>query len=120
MRTMRVERITTNLPVEDIADAKSFYTDFLGLAVEEFDLGWVARFTSPETGAHVQLVTRDATSPVESAMSVHVDDVDAAYEEAVRRGHEIVHPLTTEEWGVRRFLVRAPDGNVVNVVMHRA
>ncbi len=53
-------------------------------------------------------------------MSVHVDDVDAAYEEAVRRGHEIVHPLTTEEWGVRRFLVRAPDGNVVNVVMHRA
>jgi catechol 2,3-dioxygenase-like lactoylglutathione lyase family enzyme len=59
MRTMRVERITTNLPVEDIAEAKSFYTDFLGLAVEEFDLGWVARFTSPETGAHVQLVTRD-------------------------------------------------------------
>ncbi len=26
MRTIRVERITTNLPVEDIAEAKSFYT----------------------------------------------------------------------------------------------
>ena len=30
-----------------------------------------------------------------------------------------VHPLTTEAWGVRRFFVRAPDGNVVNVVRHR-
>ncbi|KIQ10207.1 VOC family protein [Rhodococcus sp. MEB064] len=116
---MRVEKITTNLPVADITEAKAFYTDYLELRTEEFDLGWVARFTSPETGAHVQLVTGDATSPVDSAVSVHVDDVDAAYEDAVRRGYEIVHPLTTEEWGVRRFLVRAPDGNVVNVVMHR-
>jgi len=52
-------------------------------------------------------------------MSVHADDVDAAYEQARSLGYEIVHPLTTEEWGVRRFLVRAPDGNVVNVVQHR-
>lgn len=33
---------------------------------------------------------------------------------AQRRGYEIVHPLTTEPWGVRRFFVRAPDGNVMN------
>ena len=33
--------------------------------------------------------------------------------------YEIVHPLTTEPWGVRRFHVRAPDGNVVNIVAHR-
>ncbi len=26
--------------------------------------------------------------------------------------------LTTEPWGVRRFLVRATDGNVINVVNH--
>ncbi|HET9778862.1 MAG TPA: VOC family protein [Propionibacteriaceae bacterium] len=68
----------------------------------------------------VQLVTRDATSPVDSVISVHVgDQVEAAYEEAQRRGLEIVHPLTTEPWGVRRFFVRAPDGNVVNIVNHK-
>lgn len=50
---MRVRRITTNLPVADIDAAKSFYTDFLGLSTEEFNLGWVARFTSPTTGEHV-------------------------------------------------------------------
>ncbi|MDT5327002.1 MAG: hypothetical protein QOF25_4154, partial [Mycobacterium sp.] len=69
--------------------------------------------------AVVQLVTRDATAPVDSVISVHVgDQVEAAYEEAQRRGFEIVHPLTTEPWGVRRFFVRAPDGNVVNIVSH--
>ena len=63
-------------------------------------------------------MTRDATAPEDSVMSVPTDDVDAAYAEAQRLGHEIVHPLTTEPWGVRRFFVRAPDGNVVNVVGH--
>ena len=66
----------------DIETAKGFYTDILGLATEEFNLGWVARYTDPETGAHVQLVTGDATAPEDSAMSVHTDDVDAAYREA--------------------------------------
>jgi hypothetical protein len=36
-----------------------------------------------------------------------------------RLGYEIVQPITTESWGVRRFFVRAPDGNVINVVRHR-
>jgi predicted enzyme related to lactoylglutathione lyase len=116
---MKSTRITPNLRVGDLATAASFYTDFLGLADEEFSLGWVARYTSPETGASVQLVTQDATAPEVPVISVHTPDVDAAYLEAVERGLEIVHSLTTEPWGVRRFMVRAPDGNVVNIVQHR-
>lgn len=116
---MRIKKLTTNLTVADIESARGFYTDYLGLRDEEFNLGWVARYTDPETGAHVQLVTDDLTAPEVSAISVHCDDVDAAYAEAQSQGYEIVHPLTTEEWGVRRFHVRAPDGTVVNVVQHR-
>jgi predicted enzyme related to lactoylglutathione lyase len=116
---MRAKRITANLRVADVDAAKGFYTDFLGLGTEEFNMGWVARYSAPDTGAHVQLVTRDATAPEDAAISVHADDVDAAHAEAQERGLEIVHPLTTEAWGVRRFLVRAPDGTVVNVVQHR-
>ena len=115
---MRTNRIIADLPVADVETAKGFYTGFLGLSTEEFSLGWVARFTSPDTGASVQLVTRDATAPEDSAMSVQTDDVDAAYAEAQQLGYEIVHPLTTEAWGVRRFFVRAPDGTVVNVAGH--
>lgn len=116
---MRVNRIIADLRVADIGAAKGFYTEFLGLSVEEFNMGWVARYTSPDTGANVQLVTRDAAAPEDPVISVQVDDVDAAYLSAQSLGYEIVYPLTTEPWGVRRFFVRAPDGNVLNVVRHR-
>jgi predicted enzyme related to lactoylglutathione lyase len=116
---MRVTGVTANLPVADIEAARGFYADYLGLAVEEFNLGWVARYRSPDGPASLQLVTHDATSPVDSVLSVHVGDgVEEAYAEAQRRGYEIVHPLTEEPWGVRRFFVRDPDGNVINVVSH--
>jgi catechol 2,3-dioxygenase-like lactoylglutathione lyase family enzyme len=117
---MRVTGIVANLPVPDIAAARDFYTDYLGLGVEDFNLGWVAHYRSSDGGAHIQLVTGDATAPRDSVISVHVgSDVDEAYAEAQRRGYEIVHPLTEEAWGVRRFFVRAPDGNVINLVSHR-
>jgi catechol 2,3-dioxygenase-like lactoylglutathione lyase family enzyme len=116
---MRVSGIVANLPVADIEAARDFYTDYLGLSVEGFNLGWVAHYQSPDGGIHLQLVTRDATAPIDSVISVHVGSgVEEAYEEAKRRGFEIVHPLTEEEWGVRRFFVRAPDGNVINMVSH--
>ncbi len=116
---MRVKRIVADLGVDEIDAAKGFYTGYLGLSTEEFNMGWVARYTSPTTGALVQLVTRDAAAPQNPVISVLTDDVDGAYEEAQQLGYEIVYPLTTEPWGVRRFFVRAPDGNVLNVVRHR-
>src|SRR3954462_3160346 len=115
---MRVRRIIADLPVADLDAAKGFYTGFLGLSTEEFNMGWVARYTSPETGAHLQLVSRDRTAPENPLISVMTDDVEGAYAEARALGYEIVHPLTTEEWGVRRFFVRAPDGTVINIVHH--
>ncbi|GAA5187255.1 VOC family protein [Rugosimonospora acidiphila] len=116
---MRVKRIIADLRVADIEEAKSFYTGYLGLSIEEFNLGWVARYTSPDTGANLQILTRDATAPENPVISVSTDDIESAYEEARSLGYEIVHPITTEAWGVRRFYVRAPDGNVINVVRHR-
>jgi predicted enzyme related to lactoylglutathione lyase len=117
---MQATRITANLSVPDIGAARDFYLDYLGLSVEGFNMGWVARFQSPDGRAVVQLVTRDATAPDDSVISVAVGDgIEEAYEEAKRRGFEIVHPLTTEPWGIRRFLVRAPDGNVINVNNHK-
>jgi len=116
---MRATRIMANLRVADVDAAKRFYTEYLGLSTEEFNMGWVARFTSPDTGANVQLVTRDAAASEDPVISVHTDDVEDAYEEAQELGYEIVHPLATEPWGVRRFFVRAPDGNVINILQHR-
>jgi hypothetical protein len=60
---------------------------------------------------------RDCTP--DSVISVQPDTVAGTYEEARELCDEIVHPITTELWGVRRFLVRASDGSVINVVRHR-
>lgn len=83
---MRANRIIANLHVADVDTAKGFYAGYLGLRTEEFNMGWVARYTSPETGANIQLVTRDATSSADSAVSVLTDDVDSAYAEAQELG----------------------------------
>ena len=115
---MKVNRVIPDIAVDDLDAAREFYAGFLGLSDEEFNLGWVARFTSPETGASVQVLTEDETGQTNPVASVLVEDVDAAFAEAQEQGIEIVHPLTDEEWGVRRFFVRAPDGNVFNIVAH--
>ncbi|MBO1767630.1 VOC family protein [Allobranchiibius sp. GilTou38] len=115
---MRVESIIADLRVPDLEAARDFYAGYLGLSEESLGLSWVTRHTDPQTGAGLQLLTRDATAPVPPVVSVKVDDVDEAYAEARRRGYEIVHDLSQEAWGIRRFFVRAPDGNVLNIAQH--
>ncbi|WP_129308978.1 VOC family protein [Streptomyces sp. L2] len=116
---MEPSGITPNLRVTDIGAARDFYTGYLGLSVESLNMGWVARYESPDGRARLQLVTRDATAPVDSVVSVMAGAaVGEAYAEARRRGYEIVYPLTEEPWGLRRFFVRDPAGNVLNIVSH--
>lgn len=115
---MHVIRVTIDLTVPDIGEAKAFYDDYLGLDGQEMGLDWVTRFVVPSSGEHIQLVSHDATASENPVLTVKVDDVDDAYAEARRRGYEIVHPLTTEPWGIRRFFVRAPDGTVLNIAQH--
>jgi uncharacterized glyoxalase superfamily protein PhnB len=64
-------------------------------------------------------MTRDATAPINPMVSIEVDDVDAAYRAAVDAGLQIVHLLSDEAWGVRRFFFADAAGNVVNVLTHQ-
>lgn len=113
---MTVTRIVANLAVDDPPADAPFWTGLLGLETP-MDLGWIVNHRAGT--AQVQLVSRDATAPEDSRVSVEVDDVDAVHDQAVADGYEIVHPLTDEPWGVRRFFVRTPQGVVVNVLAHR-
>jgi len=115
---MRVIRVTADLTVSDLAEAKAFYINFLGLEAQDMGLDWVTRVVVPSSGEHIQLLSQDATGPENPLLSVKVDDVEEAYATAQRLGYEIVHPLTTEPWGIRRFFVRAPGGTVLNIVQH--
>jgi catechol 2,3-dioxygenase-like lactoylglutathione lyase family enzyme len=115
---MAVQRVVPDLKSESLDRARLFYADVLGLE-PVMDHGWIVTFADPATGScQISLLTHDETAPVVPAVSVQVDDVDAAYTAAIEAGAEIVHPLTDEAWGVRRFFVRDPDGNVLNILSH--
>jgi uncharacterized glyoxalase superfamily protein PhnB len=115
---MTVRRVMPVYRSDAVPENREFY-GLLGLE-EVMNLGWVTTLASPSTpAAQVSFMTEDRTAPVSPDLSVEVDDVDATYAAVRASGAEIVHPLQDEEWGVRRFFVRDPDGRVVNVLSHR-
>jgi predicted enzyme related to lactoylglutathione lyase len=104
---------------QDPAASAEFYAEVLGFEMA-MDMGWIATFVAPDNpAAQISVMREDATAPVNPDASIEVDDVDAAHAAAQRLGCEIVHPLTDEPWGVRRFFVRDPNGKVLNVLSHR-
>lgn len=114
--TMRVRRVVADLPAGP--DDAALWTRLFRME-PVFDLGWVTALQAG--GAQVQLVTRDATAPEDAHVSVEVESpaaLAAVHAGAVRAGLEIVHPVTDEPWGVRRFFLRMPGGAVVNVLAH--
>lgn len=115
---MVVRRVMPIIQSEAAQESREFY-GLLGFE-EAMNLGWIVTFASPSTpAAQVSVMTNDKTAPVSPDISVEVDDVEAAYRAMRESGAEIVHPLQDEEWGVRRFFVRDPNGKVVNVLSHR-
>jgi catechol 2,3-dioxygenase-like lactoylglutathione lyase family enzyme len=115
---MTVRRIVPNLHAPDPAASRAFYEQVLDLDVV-MDLGWILTYAARDNPtAQLSVINADASAPVHPGVSIEVDDVDAAHAAALRLGCEIVHPLTDEPWGVRRFFVREPTGRVLNILGH--
>jgi predicted enzyme related to lactoylglutathione lyase len=116
---MTVRRIVPDLHGENPVESRSFYEGVIGLELG-MEMGWIATFVSPSNPtAQVTVMSSDATAAVTPNVSIEVEDVDAVHAKAVEKGFDVVHPLTDEPWGVRRFFVRDPNGAVINVMQHR-
>lgn len=115
---MNVNRIVPDLHADDPTASHELYVDVLGLEVA-MDHGWIVTYVAPGAPqVQLSVMREDASAPVRPQVSIEVDDVDGAHAEVVRRGLEVVYPLTDEPWGVRRFFVRDRSGTVVNIVAH--
>jgi len=114
---MTVHRAVPIITVPDTAVAAQ-YAAVLGLDIV-MDHGWIVTLADAERRHQVSLLTKDQTAQVNPSVSIEVDDVDAAHDAAVAAGLSIVHPLSDEPWGVRRFFFADSAGNVVNVLGHR-
>ena len=115
---MRVGRVVPILTVANLEATRDAYVRVLGLA-EVMNHGWIVTLADGEHRHQLSLMTKDATAPVNPTVSIEVDDVDAAYQAAVDAGLRIVHPLSDEDWGVRRFFFADESDNIVNVLSHR-
>ena len=115
---MSVRRVVPDFVAQEPAASTEFYAEVVGLQVV-MDLGWIVTFADPDNPtAQISVMRQDATAPVQPDVSIEVDDVDTAYAAATRMGCEILHPLSDEAWGVRRFFVRDPNGKVINILSH--
>jgi catechol 2,3-dioxygenase-like lactoylglutathione lyase family enzyme len=113
-----VRRIVANVATADIAAAKRFYGDVLGLDTL-MDMGWIATYGSDETmPAQLSFMGEGGSGTPVPDLSIEVDDFDAALEGMKRAGFAIEYGPADEPWGVRRFYVRDPFGKLVNILAH--
>jgi catechol 2,3-dioxygenase-like lactoylglutathione lyase family enzyme len=116
---MSIRRVVPNIASDRLDACRDFYVGLFGFQVA-MDMGWILTLVSPSNPtAQVSVLREDASAPVVPQVTVEVADVDAVHADALRRGLAIVHPLTDEPWGVRRFFVEDPNGVVLNVAGHR-
>ena len=116
---MGVKRIKPNILSERFDESRAFYNDVIGLGGGD-GLDWILFFGTDQPEVQLSVMKLDIKAHVHADVSIEVDDVDEVYERAQTAGAEIVYPLTDEEWGLRRFFVRDPNGAVINVTQHRS
>ncbi|QND57536.1 VOC family protein [Mesorhizobium huakuii] len=116
---MKVRRIVANIETSDIAAAKRFYQDVLGLDLL-MDHGWIATYGSQEKmDVQISFAEQGGSGTPVPDLSIEVDDVEAALEGMKAAGFAIEYGPADEPWGVRRFYVRDPFGRLVNILSHR-
>lgn len=117
---MKFRRITPDITSNKIEESKKFYADFIGLKLA-MDMGWILTFISESNPtAQINLLLSEEQSIDNSnvAISIESSNVDGLYKKALSENMEIIYPLKIEQWGVKRFFVKDPNGVTVNIMCH--
>jgi predicted enzyme related to lactoylglutathione lyase len=121
---MTIRRVVPDIATERLDESREFYTGVLGFQVAmdmPMNTGRIMTLVSPDNPT-AQISLLSGLAPVsqhrEPTITIEVANVDATHAKAVAAGAQIVYPLTTEPWGVRRFFVVDPSGVVINVMTH--
>ena len=113
-----IKRIVVNIKTEDLSKAGLFYQDILGMEVL-MDHGWIKTFgNDQEAKVQVSFATQGGNDTEVPLLSIEVDNVDEIYQKVQQAGFEITYGMADENWGVRRFFVKDPFGNLINILQH--
>jgi catechol 2,3-dioxygenase-like lactoylglutathione lyase family enzyme len=115
---MHVKRIVANIAAENVAAARRFYQDILGLDLL-MDHGWIATYgSSQKMSVQVSIASEGGSDTPVPDLSIEVDDLDTALQRMKKAKVAIEYGPASEPWGVRRFYVRDPFGRLINILMH--
>jgi catechol 2,3-dioxygenase-like lactoylglutathione lyase family enzyme len=128
---MRVRDLYPLITTPALFAVRDFYVRYFGFAVI-FEASWcvyLAGEADGETrGAAIAFLHPDHPSsppgpePFDGrgvTVTIEVADARVAYAVLTQSDAPIVHPLTDEEWGQRRFTTKDPAGVLVDVVEQR-
>lgn len=125
---MKVRDLYPLITTPALFEAREFYQTNFGFTVL-FEASWFVYLSGPGTGG-----TRGATlafmhpdhpsnppgpetfNGLGMILTVEVDDAQAVCQRISEKRAPVVHPLTDEKWGQRRFMIRDPAGVLVDVV----
>lgn len=115
---MVVRRIVADIETADPSNAAAFYGEVLGLDLR-MDGGFIQTWGSQEKQTvQVSFAAEGGSGTPVPALSIEVDDVDAVWSSAEKAGFEVTYGPVDEPWGVRRFFVIDPFGQLVNILSH--
>jgi catechol 2,3-dioxygenase-like lactoylglutathione lyase family enzyme len=115
---MSVRRIVSNIQAADLAKAKPFYQDILGLNLL-MDHGWIKTYGSAtKMAVQISFATEGGANTPVPDLSIEVDDIEAVLARMKAANLPIEYGPVDEPWGVRRFYVRDPFGKLVNILAH--
>lgn len=120
MTTLAVYPVTMSV---DPGRTAAFYRQLLDLS-PTFVADWYVSLAAPGSGAQFATVARDhpsvpagfRTAPAGSLVTVEVNDAAAVWATALSMDAEVELELRDEAWGQRHFLLRDPDGLLVDVI----
>ncbi|MEO0443332.1 MAG: VOC family protein [Pseudomonadota bacterium] len=116
-------RILSNICSDNLQTSKAFYIQLLGLQVK-YDSDWYIQLCSPNDPAieygiiqknHALIPEEYQHSPTGMYVTFVVDDVDAVYKKAQSLNIPIVQEPRDEFYGQRRFLVKDPNGCLIDI-----
>jgi predicted enzyme related to lactoylglutathione lyase len=120
---MNVIRIVPNLSSADFVASRDFYAAMFDLVVSVENDDWYVQLMAesnsdtqhrlPQAGSRAVRRPDRVIGAYGVVLTIHVDDVDEAYERAKRLGAEIAAEIRNEDYGQRHFLVVDPNGLVL-------
>ena len=115
--------VTTNL-----SELKDFYTTHFGFTAVFFEPDFYLHLTHTQSGNQLGFLVPDhpsqpaflhsATSNVGAIMTFDVSDAKKAYQTAQDSGLTVVLEYIEEEWGQNHFIIRDPQGLLIDIVEH--